>query len=96
LALTDLPLAGLRCPTLIVHGAADTLPARHAEYAAAAIPGAEVHWIENGAHPGLWLGDDAAEQTAVRAVLAAGPDGNLNRLDFQRFVKGARWERLAS
>ena len=45
-ARTHLPLAAITCPTLIVHGAADTdVPPHHAQVAHAAIPHSELHWI---------------------------------------------------
>ena len=60
-ALTELPLADIACPTLIVQSPAP-VPAHHAEHAAATIPGAELHWIPDGCHIGLWVNDDTAEQ----------------------------------
>lgn len=66
--LGDLPLAGVRCPTLIVHGAADKdVPPSHATYAHASIPTSELHWIPDGSHFGFWANDDA--QTHQRYVL---------------------------
>lgn len=55
-----LPLADIACPTLIVQSPA-SVPAHHAEHAAATIPGAELHWIPDGCHIGLWVNDDTAE-----------------------------------
>jgi pimeloyl-ACP methyl ester carboxylesterase len=59
-AIDRLPLATVACPTLIVHGTADKdVPPSHAEYAQAAIAGAELHWLQGGSHIGFWTGDDA-------------------------------------
>jgi pimeloyl-ACP methyl ester carboxylesterase len=66
-ALTELPLAAIACPTLIVQSPASE-PARHAEHAAATIPGAELRWIPDGCHIGLWVNDDTQEQ--AQAVLS--------------------------
>jgi pimeloyl-ACP methyl ester carboxylesterase len=66
-ALTELPLAAIACPTLIVQSPARE-PARHAEHAAATIPGAELRWIPDGCHIGLWVNDDTREQQ--QAVLS--------------------------
>ena len=52
--LAPLPLASITCPTLLVHGTADTdAEPTHAEHAAAGIPGAEVRWIDGGTHVGV-------------------------------------------
>jgi len=59
-AITQLPLAPIACPTLIMHGTADKdVPPRHAEYAQATIAGAELFWIKDGSHIGFWVADDA-------------------------------------
>lgn len=59
-AIERLPLATVACPTLIVHGTADKdVTPSHAEYAHAAIPGAELYWLQGGSHTGFWTGDDA-------------------------------------
>lgn len=69
--LTDLPLAGIRCPTLVVHGTHDAdVPLEHGERAAATIPGAEHRWIESGSHLGFWLAPRAEPaRAAARAFL---------------------------
>ena len=66
-ALTELPLAAVACPTLIVQSPAPE-PARHAEHAATTIPGAELSWIPDGCLSGLWVNDDTREQQ--QAVLS--------------------------
>jgi pimeloyl-ACP methyl ester carboxylesterase len=67
-AITELPLAAITCPTLILHGTADKdVPPRHAEYAQSAITGSELYWIPQGSHVGFWLADDApaAQEYAI-------------------------------
>ena len=45
------PLERITAPTLVLHGTADTVvPPDHARFAAATIPGAQLHMIEGGAH----------------------------------------------
>lgn len=67
-AITQLPLASITCPTLIVHGTADkdVIPA-HAEYAKATIPDSELYWIASGSHIAFWAADeaDAAQEHVV-------------------------------
>lgn len=59
-AMGRLPLAGITCPTLVVHGAADKdVPMQNAAYAHASIPTSELHWIPDGSHFGFWINDDA-------------------------------------
>lgn len=59
-AITQLSIASIACPTLIIHGTADKdVPPRHAEYAKAAITGSELYWVEGGSHVGFWVADDA-------------------------------------
>lgn len=49
--LQPLPLGAITCPTLIVHGSADTrVPIAHAEHAHAAIAGSELRLIDGGGH----------------------------------------------
>jgi pimeloyl-ACP methyl ester carboxylesterase len=69
----QLPLAGITCPTLVVHGTADKdVPTQHATYAHATIPASELHWIPDGSHFGFWVDDDAqAHQTSVLSWLLA-------------------------
>lgn len=58
--ITDLPLPGIRCPTLIVHGTHDAdVPFEHGKRAHEQITGAEHHWIEAGSHLGFWLAPNA-------------------------------------
>ena len=64
----QLPLAGITCPTLIVHGTADKdVATTNATYAHASIPDSELRWIPDGSHFGLWVNDDA--QTHQRYLL---------------------------
>lgn len=57
-----LPLDKIACPALIMHGDSDNdVPPAQAEYAAGAIAGAELHWIEKGSHMGFWLADCAED-----------------------------------
>jgi len=59
-SLDPLPLAQITCPTLIVHGSADTtVPTGHAERAQAAIAGSQLRWIPGGRHAAFWLSPDA-------------------------------------
>ena len=49
--MSPYPLEQINCPTLIVHGKADTsAPFSGAEFAANTIPGAELIGVENGSH----------------------------------------------
>ena len=58
--ITDLPLADIRCPTLIVHGTHDAdVPLEHGTRAHEQITGAEHRWIQSGSHLGFWLAPDA-------------------------------------
>lgn len=58
--LGDLPLGAITCPVLILHGQADNdVSPEHATFAAAAIAGAKLEWIEAGSHLGFWLADTA-------------------------------------
>jgi pimeloyl-ACP methyl ester carboxylesterase len=59
-AITQLPLASVACPTLIIQGTADKdVTPNHAEYAHATISGSDLYWIEGGSHIGFWAADDA-------------------------------------
>lgn len=79
-AIKQLPLASVRCPTLVVHGTLDgDVPFSHGEHAARGIPGAEFHRVEGGWHL-LALGDAAEDHTRaevdfVRAHLAQDGSG---------------------
>jgi len=67
-AITQLDLAPISCPTLILHGTADKdVPPRHAEYARSAIAPSELHWIDGGDHVGFWTAP-AAEHTQDYAL----------------------------
>ena len=49
--LPPLPLGAITCPTMIVHGTADTrLPIAHAEHAHTTIPGSQLRRIDRGGH----------------------------------------------
>ena len=62
-AIEQLPLAQVRCPTLVVHGAHDgDVRFSHGENSARAIAGAEFHRVEQGWH--LLALSDGAEETA--------------------------------
>ena len=59
-AITQLDLAPITCPTLIIHGSADKdVPPRHGEYAKATIAGADFYGIDGGSHVGFWTAPDA-------------------------------------
>ena len=59
-SITQLDLAPIACPTLIIHGRADNrVPPRHGEYARASIAHAELYWIRGGSHLGFWLAGEA-------------------------------------
>jgi pimeloyl-ACP methyl ester carboxylesterase len=64
-AITELPLAPITCPTLIIHGDADrdVLPA-HGEYAKASIAGSELYWIPEASHIGFWVAAEAQKTQA--------------------------------
>ena len=50
-AIEPLPLDGVRCPTLVVHGTHDrAVPFSHGETSAREIAGAEIHRVEKGWH----------------------------------------------
>lgn len=80
-AITDLGLAGIGVPTLLVHGRVDTdVVAQHAEHAAACIPGARLDWVERGGHLAVFTDpdSDAIQAGIVRFLTehaAAGRDG---------------------
>lgn len=64
--ITDLPLAAIRCPTLVVHGTHDAdVPFDHGERAHEQITGAEYRWIESGSHLGFWLAPNAEPSRAA-------------------------------
>ncbi len=58
--IDKVPMDKIECPTLIVHGKADSDVGPHqAEYAKSVIPGSEIFWVEKGSHIGFWLAADA-------------------------------------
>lgn len=65
---THLPVEGIKCPTLIVHGTHDAdVKFYDGVYAYEHIPGAKRYWIEEGSHVGFWLNPRANEaHQAVR------------------------------
>lgn len=69
--LTRLPLADVRCPTLVVHGTHDAdVNFSDGVHAHELIPGAERFWIEAGSHLGFWLSPHAGvAQAAARDFL---------------------------
>ena len=55
-SLAPLPLDTITCPTLIVHGNADTtVPTSHGEHAHDAIVGSQMRWIPDGRHAAFWF-----------------------------------------
>lgn len=59
-AFTQLDLAPITCPTLIMHGSADKrVPPSHGEYAKASIARAEFYLISGGSHMGFWAAGEA-------------------------------------
>lgn len=60
--LGNLPLKEIRCPSMIIHGAADRdVSPEQARFAASTIPGARLEWVEQGSHLGFWLADGAED-----------------------------------
>lgn len=69
--LGDAELAELRAPTLVVWGRRDAFfPPSHAERAAATIPGARVHWVDDAGHSPNWEAPDVVAE-AIQDFLAA-------------------------
>ena len=65
-AMPNERIAAIRAPTLILHAKDDTLQLyRHAEFAAATIPGSRLVTFEHGGHLVL-----AVEQKRIRALVA--------------------------
>ena len=67
--IDKLPLSNIKCPTLIMHGDADSdVPMSHAEYAHEAIPGSDLFPIKGGSHIGFWVAHTAheAQEYAVK------------------------------
>ena len=66
-AIEQLPLAQVRCPTLVVHGTHDRdVPFSHAENSAREIAGAEFHRVDKGWH--FLALSDGADETASAEV----------------------------
>ena len=66
--LDPMPVAGVRCPALVVHGDADgDVPFEHGRYAAQTMPDAELLTVPGGSHFGFWM-SDAAQEVQARAV----------------------------
>lgn len=58
--IDKLTLDKIICPTLIIHGDADSdVPLSNAEYAHKSIKGSELKIISKGSHLGFWVSDDA-------------------------------------
>jgi len=70
--LTHLPMDGIACPTLVVHGTHDAdVKLYDGVYAHEHIAGSERFWIEEGSHLGFWLSPNAGKaQAAAREFLA--------------------------
>jgi len=72
--ITDLGLADIDTPTLLVHATTDAdVPVSHSEHAAATIPGAQLVTIDGGTHVSVWT-DPASEalQQGIADHLATG------------------------
>ncbi|MGT2463358.1 prolyl oligopeptidase family serine peptidase [Sinomonas atrocyanea] len=70
--LGRLPLEEITCPTLIVHGTADTsVPPGQAEHAHARIAGSELYWVKDGEHVGALLNEQDRAQTRITEWLRA-------------------------
>lgn len=64
--IAELPLAAIRCPTMVVHGTHDAdVPFDHGKRAHEQITGAEHRWIEPGSHLGFWLAPNAGPARAA-------------------------------
>ena len=67
-AFDKLPLSNISCPSLIIHGDADSdAPKKNAEYAQT-IKSSDLYWIKGGSHIGFWIADSAyeAQEYAVK------------------------------
>ena len=69
--LTHLPLEGVECPSLIIHGTHDAdVKFSDGVYAYEHIPGAQRYWIDEGDHLGFWLSPHSKQvQETARAFL---------------------------
>lgn len=73
------PLRDIRCPTLVIHGTADTsVPISHGDSAAAQIPGAKFVRLEGADHL-AFLTRRKEVDAAITAFLAEHPDSSLPR-----------------
>jgi len=64
--LTHLPVEGIACPTLVVHGTHDAdVKLYDGVYAHEHIAGSERFWIEEGSHLGFWLCPNAPKAQEV-------------------------------
>ncbi|MCF8034149.1 MAG: alpha/beta hydrolase [Desulfarculaceae bacterium] len=70
--LTHVPMDGIACPTLVVHGTHDAdVKLYDGVYAHEHIAGSERFWIEEGSHLGFWLSPNAEKaQAAAKEFLA--------------------------
>ena len=60
--IDKLPLSHISCPTLIIHGNAESdVPPSDVEYAHQAIKNSELYWIDKASHIGFWTADSAYE-----------------------------------
>jgi len=72
--LTDLGLADIRTPTLLVHATTDAdVPFSHSERAAATISGAQLVRIDGGTHVSLWTDPSSDDLQRQVATHLAGP-----------------------
>lgn len=61
-AIDKVPVDRITCPTLIVHGTADSdVGPGQAEYAHQQIPQSELIWVDKGSHIGFWIAAEAYE-----------------------------------
>lgn len=64
--LPPMPFASLTCPTLIVHGTADTsVPIAHAEHAHTSIAGSELRRIDGGVHTTFLFRPDLQQEAVA-------------------------------
>ncbi len=60
--IDKVPVDRITCPTLIVHGTADSdVGPKQAEYAHKQIPQSELFWVDKGSHIGFWIAEEAYE-----------------------------------
>jgi len=61
-SIDKVPVQNITCPTLIVHGTADSdVGPNQAEYAHKQIPQSELFWVDKGSHIGFWVAAEAYE-----------------------------------